>query len=74
MAVEVSDEVMFSPNQQPAQNSPLFYSCLAYLCHLFYAHLDIGLMNRMCGVEHIAVSSLNTVDDFINKGKMAEQC
>ncbi|HDP94671.1 MAG TPA: ATP-binding protein [Candidatus Aminicenantes bacterium] len=35
--------------------------------------LDVGLMNRMCGVEHISTDLLGTADDFINKGGMAEQ-
>ncbi len=35
--------------------------------------LDVGLMNRMCGVEYISTDLLGAADDFINKGAMAEQ-
>ncbi len=35
--------------------------------------LDIGLMNRMCGIDHISHSQIENNTDFINKGKIAEQ-
>lgn len=34
--------------------------------------LDIGLMNRVCGIRNISLAQLET-RDFINEGKMAEQ-
>lgn len=34
--------------------------------------LDIGLMNRICGIENLPVSQLEK-REFINEGKMAEQ-
>jgi len=34
--------------------------------------LDVGLMNRVCGVQRIPLSTLES-RDFINEGKMAEQ-
>ncbi len=35
--------------------------------------LDIGLMNRMAGIDHLPLASLERGVEFINKGKMAEQ-
>ena len=35
--------------------------------------LDVGLMNRMCGIDHLPVSGFENDVPFINKGKMAEQ-
>ena len=34
--------------------------------------LDIGLMNRVCGIQHLPFSQLEK-REFINEGKMAEQ-
>jgi predicted AAA+ superfamily ATPase len=35
--------------------------------------LDVGLMNRICGIDHIPLSRIENGVDFINKGKIAEQ-
>lgn len=34
--------------------------------------LDVGLMNRMCGIDWTAISGLDN-DDLVNKGSIAEQ-
>ena len=35
--------------------------------------LDVGLMNRMCGVEYISTDIIGAADNLVNKGKIAEQ-
>ena len=34
--------------------------------------LDVGLVNKICGIQHISLEDLKSID-FINKGQLAEQ-
>jgi predicted AAA+ superfamily ATPase len=62
--------VIFPVYHSSASGIPLISGKQSKTYKLFF--MDIGLMNKICGIPQISIEEIKRVD-FINKGSMAEQ-